>query len=60
MRNISLEDAMGKVRLWEQACDQVTEMTNPSEETGVSTNAVEAKKAYGKTYFSCGKEGHLS
>ena len=48
MRNSSLEDAMDKVRLWEQARDQVTEMTNPSEETGVSTNAVGAKKAYGK------------
>ena len=48
VRNISLEDAMDKVRLWEQARDQVTEMTNPSEETGVSTNAVGAKKAYGK------------
>ena len=60
VRNISLEDAMDKVRLWEQARDQVTEMTNPSEETGVSTNAVGAKKAYGKTCFSCGKEGHFS
>ena len=36
VRNISLEDAMDKIRLWEQARDQVTEMTNPSEETGVS------------------------
>ena len=53
MRNISLEDAMDKVRLWEQARDQVTEMK--SEETGVSTNAVGAKKAYGKTCFSCGR-----
>ena len=60
VRNISLEDAMDKIRLWEQARDQVTEMTNPSEETGVSTNAVGAKKAYGKTCFSCGKEGHFS
>lgn len=25
-RNISLEDAMDKIRLWEQARDQVTEM----------------------------------
>ena len=55
VRNISLEDAMDKIRLWEQARDQVTEMTNPSEETGVSTNAVGAKKAYGKTCFSCGR-----
>ena len=46
---------MDKVRLWEKARDQVTEMTNPSEETGVSTNAVRAKKAYGKTCFSCGR-----
>ena len=52
VRNISLEDAMDKVRLWEQARDQVTEMTNPSEETSVSTNAVGAKMAYGKTCFS--------
>ena len=61
MRNISLEDAMDKVRLWEQARDKVTEMTNPSEETGVSTNAAGANlEAYGKTCFSCGKEGHFS
>ena len=58
MRNISLEDSMDKVRLWEQARDQFTEMTNPSEET--TTNAVGAKMAYGKTSFSCGKEGHFS
>ena len=51
---------MGKVRLWEQARDQVTEMKNPSEETGVSANAVGAKKAYGQTCFSSGKEGHFS
>ena len=56
MRNISLEDAMDKIRLWEQARDQVTEMTR----TDVSTNAVGPKKAYGKTFFSCGKEGHFS
>ena len=49
MRNISSDNAMDKVRLWEQARDQVTEMTNRSEETGVSTNVVGAKKAYGKT-----------
>ena len=60
VRNISLEDAMDKVQQWDQERDQVTEMTNPSEETGVSTNAVGAKKAYGKTCFSCGKEGHFS
>ena len=51
VRNISPEDAMDKVRLWEQVRDQVTKMTNPSEETGVTTNAVGAKKAYGKTCF---------
>ena len=39
---------------------KLLELTNPSEETGVSTNAVGAKKAYGKTCFSCGKEGHFS
>ena len=55
MRNISLEDAMDKIRLWEQARDQVTEMTRTDE----STNAVGAKKTYGKTCFSCGKEGQL-
>ena len=55
MRNVSLEDAMDKIRLWEQAHDQVTEMTR----TDVSTNAVGAKKAPGKTCFSCGKEGHF-
>ena len=60
MRNISLEVAVDKVRLWGQARDQVTEMTNPSVETGVSTNAVGARKAYGKTCFSCGKEGHFA
>ena len=43
VRNISLEDAMDKIRLWEQARDQVTEMTR----TDVPTNAVGAKKAYG-------------
>ena len=47
---------MDKIRLWEQARDQVTEMTRNDE----STNAVGAKKAYGKTCFSCGKEGHFS
>ena len=56
VRNISLEDAMDKIRLWEQARDQVTEMSRTNE----STNAVGAKKAYGKTCFSCGKEGHFS
>ena len=56
VRNISLEDAMDKIRLWEQARDQVTEMTRTDE----STNAVGAKKAYGKTCCSCGKEGHFS
>ena len=56
MRNISLEDAMDKIRLWEQARDQVIEMTRTDE----STNAVGVKKAYGKTCFSCGKEGHFS
>ena len=45
VRNISLEDAMDKIRLWEQARDQITEMTR----TDVSTNVVGAKKAYGKT-----------
>ena len=35
-------------------------MTNPSEETGETINAVGGKKAYGKTCFSCGKEGHFS
>lgn len=47
---------MDKIRLWEQARDQVTEMTR----TDVSANAVGAKKVYGKTCFSCGKEGHFS
>ena len=60
VRNISLGDAMDKVRLREQSRDQATEMTNPSEETGVTTKAVGAKKAYGKTCLSCGKEGHFS
>ena len=53
MRNILLEDAMDKIWLWEQPHDQVTKMTRTNE----STNAVGAKKAYGKTCFSCGKEG---
>ena len=35
-------------------------MTNSSDETGVTTNAVGVKKAYSKTCFSCGKEGHFS
>lgn len=47
---------MDKIRLWEQARDQVTEMTR----TDVSANAVGAKKVYGKTCFSCGKQGHFS
>ena len=37
MRNISLEDAMDKVRLWEQALDHVTEMTNPNASEPVVT-----------------------
>ena len=53
VRNNSLEDAMDKIWLWEQEHDQVTKMTRTNE----STNAVGAKKAYGKTCFSCGKEG---
>ena len=56
VRNISLADAMDKIRLWEQARDQVTEMTRTDE----STNAVGAKKAHGRTCFSSGKEGHIS
>ena len=53
VRNILLEDAMDKIWLWEQPHDQVTKMKRTNE----STNAVGAKKAYGKTCFSCGKEG---
>ena len=53
VRNILLEDAMDKIWVWDQAHDQVAKMTRTYE----STNAVGAKKAYGKTCFSCGKEG---
>ena len=53
--NISLEDAMDKIRLWEQARDQVTEMTRTDE----STNAVGAKKAIWQNLFQLWKGGSL-
>ena len=44
VRNISLEDVMDKVWLWEQARDQGTEMTNSSDETGVTTKFCGSKE----------------
>ena len=59
MKNISLKDAMDKVRLWESAREQATQMVNPSQDVSVDTNVVGTKRGSGKICFNCGNEGHF-
>ena len=59
VKNISLKGAMDKVRLWESAREQATQMVNPSQDVSVDTNAVGTKRGSGKICFNCGNEGHF-
>ena len=59
VKNISLKDAMDKVRLWESAREQATQMVNPSQDVSVDINAVGTKRGSGKICFNCGNEGHF-
>ena len=43
VKNISLTDAMDKVRLWESAREQAMQTVNPSQEASVSTTVVQTK-----------------
>ena len=59
VKNISLRDAMDKVRLWESVREQATQMVNPSQDVSVDINAVGTKRGSGKICFNCGNEGHF-
>ena len=59
VKNITLKNAMEKVRLWESACEQASQMENSNRETSVGTNAFGTNRGNNKTFFNCGNEGHF-
>lgn len=48
---------MDKVRLWESAQEQASQMANHNQDVGASTDAVQTKQV--KTCFNCGRESHF-
>ena len=59
VKDNTLKDAMEKVRLWESAFEQASQMVNLSRETSVGTNAVGTNRGNNKTCFNRGSEGHF-
>ena len=47
VNNITLEDAMDKVRKWEASREKASQMVTLSQEPGVGTNAVEERPGRG-------------